>query len=107
MRIVFFSWALLLATLVGRGRYDRMTVLLDWFVNPDHGPLIIAERTAISEAGQRLRLSRLQILPHRQLVAAGWRNWPSATMQLHFQIARIAPTSVQPGRNSAKLSSCP
>ena len=22
---------------------DRITVLLDWFVNPDHGPLIIAD----------------------------------------------------------------
>ena len=22
---------------------DKMTVLLDWFVNPDHGPLIIAQ----------------------------------------------------------------
>ena len=23
---------------------DKMTVLLDWFVNPDHGPLIVAEK---------------------------------------------------------------
>ena len=22
---------------------DKMTVLLDWFVNPDHGPLIVAQ----------------------------------------------------------------
>ena len=22
---------------------DKMTLLLDWFVNPDHGPVIIAE----------------------------------------------------------------
>jgi len=22
---------------------DKMTVILDWFVNPDHGPIIIAE----------------------------------------------------------------
>jgi putative hydroxymethylpyrimidine transport system substrate-binding protein len=25
------------------GAADRLTVLLDWFVNPDHGPLIVAE----------------------------------------------------------------
>ena len=22
---------------------DKMTLILDWFVNPDHGPIIIAE----------------------------------------------------------------
>ena len=22
---------------------DKMTLLLDWFVNPDHGPIIVAE----------------------------------------------------------------
>ena len=22
---------------------DRLTVILDWFVNPDHGPIIIAQ----------------------------------------------------------------
>ena len=22
---------------------DKMTLLLDWFINPDHGPIIIAE----------------------------------------------------------------
>ena len=28
-----------------------MTVLLDWFVNPDHGPLIIAQKMAIVDVG--------------------------------------------------------
>jgi putative hydroxymethylpyrimidine transport system substrate-binding protein len=22
---------------------DKMTLLLDWFINPDHGPIIVAE----------------------------------------------------------------
>ena len=26
---------------------EKMTVLLDWFVNPDHGPLIIARENGI------------------------------------------------------------
>ena len=25
---------------------DKVTLLLDWFVNPDHGPIIIAEENA-------------------------------------------------------------
>jgi putative hydroxymethylpyrimidine transport system substrate-binding protein len=29
---------------------DRLTVLLDWFVNPDHAPLIIARDRGIFEA---------------------------------------------------------
>ena len=27
---------------------DKLTVLLDWFVNPDHAPLIVAREKAIS-----------------------------------------------------------
>jgi len=23
---------------------DKLTLLLDWFVNPDHGPIVVAER---------------------------------------------------------------
>ena len=31
---------------------EKMTVLLDWFVNPDHGPLIIAqEKGYFADAG--------------------------------------------------------
>lgn len=36
---------------------DKLTVLLDWFVNPDHGPLIIAqERGYFAEAGLEVSL---------------------------------------------------
>ena len=34
--------ALLLTTSPARAA-DKLTVLLDWFVNPDHGPLIVAQ----------------------------------------------------------------
>ena len=31
---------------------DRMTLILDWFVNPDHGPVILAEELGyFEEAG--------------------------------------------------------
>ena len=31
---------------------DRMTVILDWFVNPDHGPIIVAQELGyFDEAG--------------------------------------------------------
>jgi putative hydroxymethylpyrimidine transport system substrate-binding protein len=30
---------------------ERLTVLLDWFVNPDHAPLIVAQRTRLLRRG--------------------------------------------------------
>lgn len=36
---------------------DRLTVLLDWFVNPDHGPLIVAEKRGdFARHGLQVRL---------------------------------------------------
>ncbi|MEM7321114.1 MAG: ABC transporter substrate-binding protein, partial [Pseudomonadota bacterium] len=34
---------LALATATPALAADKMTLLLDWFVNPDHGPIIIAQ----------------------------------------------------------------
>ena len=37
---------------------ERLTVLLDWFVNPDHGPLIVAqEKGYFAEAGLEVDLA--------------------------------------------------
>lgn len=41
MRILTLVAALLIAAPANAA--DKMTLLLDWFVNPDHGPIIIAE----------------------------------------------------------------
>ena len=29
---------------------ERVTILLDWFINPDHGPLFVAEELGLFEA---------------------------------------------------------
>ena len=35
---------------------DRVTLLLDWFINPDHGPIIIAqEKGYFADAGLEVR----------------------------------------------------
>lgn len=41
LRTLLLAFALLLATGPADAA-DRLTVLLDWYVNPDHGPLVIA-----------------------------------------------------------------
>ena len=41
---------------------EEITVLLDWFINPDHAPLIVAEQEDLFEnAGLRVNLVEPQI----------------------------------------------
>ncbi len=73
---------------------DQMTVLLDWFVNPDHGPLIIAEELGYF-ADQGLEV---EIVPPAdpsappRLVAAGQADLAiSYQPNLHLQVAEGLP----------------
>ncbi len=42
MRILLATLVLAFSTLTAQAA-DKMTLILDWFINPDHGPIIIAE----------------------------------------------------------------
>ncbi|MFW5678680.1 MAG: ABC transporter substrate-binding protein [Pseudomonadota bacterium] len=73
---------------------DRLTVLLDWFVNPDHGPLIVArDRGLFAEQGLEVEL----IAPADpndppKLVAAGRADLAvSYQPQLHLQVHEGLP----------------
>lgn len=73
---------------------ERMTVLLDWFVNPDHGPLIAARELGyFAEEGLEVEL----IAPADpndppKLVAAGRADAAvSYQPQLHIQVAEGLP----------------
>ncbi len=73
---------------------EKMTVLLDWFVNPDHAPLIIArEKGYFSDAGLDVEL----IAPADpnmppKLVAAGKAELAvSYQPQLHMQVSQGLP----------------
>ena len=73
---------------------DKMTVLLDWFVNPDHGPIIIAQENGYF-AEQDLDV---EIVPPAdpsappRLVAAGQADLAvSYQPQLHLQIHEGLP----------------
>lgn len=73
---------------------DKLTVLLDWFVNPDHGPLIIAQELGLfAEQGLEVEL----IAPADpndppKLVAAGKAEVAiSYQPQLHLQVAEGLP----------------
>jgi putative hydroxymethylpyrimidine transport system substrate-binding protein len=76
------------------GAADRLTVLLDWFVNPDHAPLIVArEKGYFAEAGLEVEL----IAPADpndppKLVAAGKADIAiSYQPQLHIHVSEGLP----------------
>ena len=73
---------------------DKMTVLLDWFVNPDHGPLIIAEEKGyFSDVGLEVEIvAPADPSAPPKLVAAGQAELAiSYQPQLHLQIAGGLP----------------
>lgn len=49
MRLLTLLMLAFLATSPARAA-DKLTVLLDWFVNPDHGPLFVAQSIGAFEA---------------------------------------------------------
>ena len=96
MRIRFLSaWALLLTSVSWpAGATDRMTILLDWFVNPDHGPLIIAEENGyFRDFGLEIEIvAPADPSAPPKLVAAGQAELAiSYQPQLHLQIAEGLP----------------
>lgn len=74
--------------------HDKLTVLLDWFVNPDHAPLIVAKHTGIFD---RHELEVNLVAPSDpndppKLVAAGKAEVAiSYQPQLHVQVAQGLP----------------
>lgn len=73
---------------------DKLTIILDWFVNPDHGPIILAEELGYF-AEQDLEV---EVIPPAdpstppKLVAAGQADLAvSYQPQLHLQVAEGLP----------------
>ncbi len=73
---------------------DKMTVLLDWFVNPDHAPLIVArEKGYFADAGLDVELvAPADPNDPPKLVAAGKADIAvSYEPQLHIQVEQGLP----------------
>ena len=73
---------------------DKITLLLDWFINPDHGPIIIAEENGYFEEVDL----EVEVIPPAdpslppRLVAAGQAELAvSYQPQLHLQIHEGLP----------------
>ncbi len=73
---------------------DKMTVLLDWFINPDHGPIIVAEENGyFAEQGLEVEIvAPADPSAPPRLVAAGQAELAvSYQPQLHLQIHEGLP----------------
>jgi putative hydroxymethylpyrimidine transport system substrate-binding protein len=73
---------------------DRMTLILDWFVNPDHGPIILAEELGyFEEAGLEVEVvAPADPSDPPKMVAAGKADLAiSYQPQLHMQIENGLP----------------
>jgi len=94
--IARFALALvfLLAAGLPTAAADRLTVLLDWFVNPDHGPLVIArEKGFFRDAGLEVELvAPADPNDPPKLVAAGKADIAIGYQpQLHLQVHEGLP----------------
>ena len=95
-KYLFISLILLLISSTNMFANDKITLLLDWFVNPDHGPIIIAQEKGIfKDAGLQV-----EIIPpanpsdHPKLVAAGKADIAiSYQPQLHMQVHEGLPVT--------------
>lgn len=92
MKYLLLAAALLVATPAMAA--DKMTLLLDWFVNPDHGPIIIAQEKGYF-AEQNLEIEVIAPADPAdppKLVAAGKADLAvSYQPQLHLQIHEGLP----------------
>ena len=73
---------------------DKITLLLDWFVNPDHGPIIVAqEKGYFEEAGLEVEvIAPADPADPPKLVAAAKADLAvSYQPQLHLQVAEGLP----------------
>ena len=82
------------STIAPAAATDKITLLLDWFVNPDHGPIIIAEEKGFfKDAGLEVDvIAPADPADPPKLVAAGRAELAiSYQPQLHLQVAEGLP----------------
>jgi putative hydroxymethylpyrimidine transport system substrate-binding protein len=92
MRILALFLAILISTPALAA--DKMTLLLDWYVNPDHGPVIVAQELGyFEEAGLEVEVvAPADPSAPPKMVAAGKADLAiSYQPQIHLQVAEGLP----------------
>ena len=92
MRIIMFLAAMLLSAPANAA--DKITLMLDWFINPDHGPIIIAQENGyFADVGLEVEIiAPADPSDPPKMVAAGQADLAvSYQPQLHLQVAEGMP----------------
>ena len=82
IRSIAAATLITLALIVPAGAQDKLTVLLEWFVNPDHAPMVVAQELGLFEEADLI----VELVPPSdpssvpRLVAAG-----QADLGVHYQ----------------------
>ncbi|MGF1552626.1 MAG: ABC transporter substrate-binding protein [Paracoccaceae bacterium] len=95
MRPTLLAAALALAASPAAAQ-ERLTLVLDWFVNPDHGPIVIAEeRGYFADEGLEVEIvAPADPAQPPRMVAAGRADLAvSYQTQLHLQVAEGLPVA--------------
>ena len=94
IRSALVAGIMLAGTIAPAAATDKITLLLDWFVNPDHGPIIIAEQKGyFKDASLEVEvIAPADPADPPKLVAAGRAELAiSYQPQLHLQVAEGLP----------------
>ena len=94
IRSALVAGMMVAGTIAPAAATDKITLLLDWFVNPDHGPIIIAEEKGyFKDAGLDVEvIAPADPSDPPKLVAAGRAELAiSYQPQLHLQVAEGLP----------------
>lgn len=94
IKSVLVAGMMVAGTIAPAAATDKITLLLDWFVNPDHGPIIIAEEKGyFKDAGLEVEvIAPADPADPPKLVAAGRAELAiSYQPQLHLQVAEGLP----------------
>ena len=94
IRSALVAGIMLAGTIAPAAATDKITLLLDWFVNPDHGPIIIAEEKGyFKDASLEVEvIAPADPADPPKLVAAGRAELAiSYQPQLHLQVAEGLP----------------
>lgn len=92
MKHLIFAAAMMAA--IPASAADKMSVILDWFVNPDHGPIIVAQELGMfADQGLEVEIvAPADPSDPPKLVAAGKADLAiSYQPQLHLQVAEGLP----------------
>lgn len=94
LKTMFAAIAVTACFSASAGAAEKLTVMLDWFVNPDHGPIVIAqEKGYFRQAGLEIEIIEpADPSDPPKLVAAGKADLAvSYQPQLHLQIEQELP----------------